>query len=318
AADKSHLLGPITMKKVKPILCVGCTVIDFVTLNRSFPKEDTDGRCLDGHWQRGGNASNVSTVLRLLTADVDFFGMLSKSGGFGVLLEDLSRRGIGIQHCPQTQKDPPFSSVMIVQDTGSRTIVHCNKNFPFVTSEDFEKIDLNLYGWVHFEARHPEETIKMIRAVRKHNKSREEPIVISLDFESTFQSNLQLCSLCDFVVFSKELALKQGWMTAEAACHGLASILQPNCPRIICPWGSTGASYLDVSNKCCKAEAYKAGEVVDTLGAGDSFMAGFIYAIYIKQNCLQGAVEFANRVAGQKIIGFGYDHIVDLQVEENR
>lgn len=304
-------------KKVKPILCVGCTVIDFVTLNRSYPKEDTDGRCLDGNWQRGGNASNVCTVLRKLGSHVAFFGMLSKSPAFRVLPEDLHRCGIDISHCCQTDKDPPFSSVIIAQDTGTRTIVHCNKNFPYITWEDFIKIDLSLYGWVHFEARHPEETIKMIQSVLDHNSRHKESIVISLDFESTYEKNLELCGLCDYVVFSKELAMKQGWMTAEESCLKLANVLQtPTRPIIICPWGSTGATFLDSSRNCQKVEAYKLEKVVDTLGAGDSFMAGFIYATYTLRRNLPDAVEFANRVAGHKITRFGYDHIADLQTDD--
>lgn len=305
--------------KAKPILCVGCTVIDFVTLSRSYPKEDTDGRCLDGNWQRGGNASNVCTVLRKLAADVAFFGMLSKSPAFSVLLEDLRRCGIDITHCCQTDKDPPFSSVIIAQDTGSRTIVHCNKNFPYITWEDFVKIDLRLYGWVHFEARHPEETIKMIQSVREHNTRHKESIVISLDFESTYERNLELCGLCDYVVFSKELAMKQGWMAAEEACLELARVLHSSRqPTIICPWGSTGATFIDNSRNCQTVEAYKSEMVVDTLGAGDSFMAGFIYATYTLRRSLRDAIEFANRVAGYKITKFGYDHIAELRTNDNQ
>ncbi|XP_023173172.2 ketohexokinase [Drosophila hydei] len=304
------------MTAVKPVLCVGCTVIDFVTINESFPTEDTDRRCLDGYWQRGGNASNVSTVLRLLGANVDFFGMLSRSNGFRVLLDDLDQRGIGIQHCPKTEKDPPFSSVIIVKETGSRTIVHCNKNYPYITWEDFRKIDLDRYGWVHFEARQSQETIKMIKTVQEHNRNHNSNILISLDFETTFEKNLPLCGLCDYVVFSSELASQQGWKSSQETCYALASSLKPECPSIICPWGSTGAACLDtVFNKFSNVAAFKPDHIVDTLGAGDSFMAGFIYATYVMQCSLSDAVSFANRVAGHKITDFGYDHIAELQAD---
>ncbi|EDW19427.1 ketohexokinase [Drosophila mojavensis] len=305
------------MTTAKPVLCVGCTVIDFVTINESFPTEDTDRRCLDGYWQRGGNASNVSTVLRLLGANVEFFGMLSKSNGFRVLLDDLDRRGIGTQHCPKTEKDPPFSSVIIVKETGSRTIVHCNKNYPYITYEDFMKIDLDRYGWVHFEARHAHETIKMIKAVREHNRIHGSSIRISLDFETMFEKNLPLCGLCNYVVFSSELAKQQGWKSPRETCYALASSVKPTCPSIICPWGSTGAACLDTAvNEFTNVAALKPDRIVDTLGAGDSFMAGFIYATYVMQSSLPDAVGFANRVAGHKITDFGYDHIAGLQKDD--
>ncbi|EDW40173.1 GL25057 [Drosophila persimilis] len=302
----------------KPVLCVGCTVIDFVTITSSYPKEDTDRRCLDGFWQRGGNASNVSTVLGVLGSKVDFFGMLSRSDAFRVLLEDLRRRNIGTSHCPQTDKDPPFSSVILAQDSGTRTIIHCNKNYPQVTWEDFKKIDLTRYGWVHFEARNVAETSRMMQSIVEHNRNSGERIIISLDFETLYEQNLKLCYPCDYVVFSKELASQKGWKSPKDTCEFLAAnlslqgTLKP--PVIICPWGSAGAVCLDASGNYHELPPYKPKQVVDTLGAGDSFMAGFIYGTHVHKWDLAEAVDFANRVASHKINKFGYDHIGELRL----
>ncbi|XP_030373037.1 ketohexokinase [Scaptodrosophila lebanonensis] len=301
------------MSLKKTVLCVGCTVIDFVTINASFPEEDSDRRCLDGYWQRGGNASNVSTVLQVLGARVEFFGMLSRADGFRVLLEDLRKRDIGVRYCPQTDKDPPFSSVILAQDTGSRTIVHCNKNYPYVTAEDFKRIDLSAFGWVHFEARCPTETIKMIQAVVDYRSKCGDELIISLDFETLYEENLNLCDLCDYVVLSKDLALKKGWKAAQEACLGLERDLIQHRPAIICPWGSDGAGCLDSNKNYRDMGAYKANKIVDTLGAGDSFMAGFIYATLYRLYSLSDAVDFANQVASHKITNFGYDHITELK-----
>lgn len=123
-----------------------------------------------------------------------------------------------------------------------------------------------------------------------------------------------MCALCDYVVFSKELANQQGWRTAQETCNELARNLESNCPCIICPWGSTGAACLDAASKeCSMVAAYSPDRIVDTLGAGDSFMAGFIYATSVMKYSLKDAVSFANRVAGHKITDYGYDHIAELQ-----
>ncbi|KAH8259351.1 hypothetical protein KR026_002955 [Drosophila bipectinata] len=302
------------MSQGKSILCVGNTVIDFVTISQSYPKEDTDRRCLDGFWQRGGNASNVCTVLRALGSKVDFFGMLSKSVAFRALLEDLRKREIGTNHCPETEKDPPFSSIILAQDSGTRTIIHCNKNYPEPTFEDFSKIDLSQYGWVHFEARNPKEVSKMIQSIREHNKKTGQKITISLDFETRYDQNLELCQPCDIVVFSKELAAQKGWESAQETVEGLAADISGNGEKrvIICPWGSQGAVCLDAAGDFHSIAAYKPEKIVDTLGAGDTFMAGLIYASFVDQLSLTDAMDFANWVAGHKISDYGYDHITKI------
>ncbi|XP_020801375.1 ketohexokinase [Drosophila serrata] len=305
------------MNQKKSVLCVGCTVIDFVTIVGSYPKEDTDRRCLDGFWQRGGNASNVSTTLRVLGTKVDFFGILSSSDAFRVLLEDLRRRGIGTRNCPLTSRDPPFSSVILSQDTGSRTIIHCNKDYPQTTWEDFIKIDLSYYGWVHFEARNTTHTAKMMQSIREYDRKTGQRTFISLDFETRYDQNLELCHPCDYVIFSKELATDKGWTTPQQTCQELAADISGNGskkPIIICPWGSDGAVCLDSSGNFHKCSSYQPEKVVDTLGAGDSFVAGFIKATFEDQRCLREAVDYANRIASRKIEGFGYDHINSLSI----
>ncbi|KAH8294364.1 hypothetical protein KR054_011528 [Drosophila jambulina] len=300
------------MSQNKSVLCVGCTVIDFVTIVGSYPKEDTDRRCLDGFWQRGGNASNVSTTLRVLGTKVDFFGMLSSSDAFRVLLEDLRRREIGTQNCPLTSRDPPFSSVILSQDTGSRTIIHCNKDYPQTTWEDFTKIDLSQYGWVHFEARNTMHTAKMMQSIREHDQETGQRTIISLDFETRYDQNLELCQPCDYVIFSKELASTKGWTTPRQTCEELAGDIPSNGgkkPVIICPWGSEGAVCLESSGNFLQFSSYPPEKVVDTLGAGDSFVAGFINATFENQRDLSEAVDYANRIASRKIEGFGYDHV---------
>ena len=48
------------------ILCVGLTCVDLINVVASYPKEDSDNRCLRQRWSRGGNASNNATVLAIL------------------------------------------------------------------------------------------------------------------------------------------------------------------------------------------------------------------------------------------------------------
>lgn len=109
-------------------------------------------RAIDGRWQIGGNATNICTVLRQLNDNCEFIGSLSTSSASRFLIEELQRRGINIDHCAYHDNCiTPFSSVILNNITGSRTIVFSNPNLPILNAEDFRKVPLQRYKWVHFE-----------------------------------------------------------------------------------------------------------------------------------------------------------------------
>lgn len=109
-------------------------------------------RSIGGRWQRGGNASNICTVLRQLNCDCEFIGSLSDSRAFSFLIEDCRDRGIRLDHCVyHATKFAPFSSVILNETTGSRTIVHSNPNMPILRADEFTKIPYERYKWIHFE-----------------------------------------------------------------------------------------------------------------------------------------------------------------------
>lgn len=81
---------------------------------------------------------------------------------------------------------------------------------------------------------------------------------------------------------------------------------------IICPWGDEGAVALDGSTGVFSTAApCPPVTIVDTLGAGDTFVAATIYLLD-RQNDVQKAIEFGCQVAGAKVGFYGYDDIGDL------
>lgn len=65
---------------------------------------------------------------------------------------------------------------------------------------------------------------------------------------------------------------------------------------------------LDSDDNLFTAEAYPPDIVVDSLGAGDTFSAGIIYALQ-QNDSVNSAILFASRLAGMKVGFFGYDRI---------
>ncbi|XP_055371360.1 ketohexokinase-like [Condylostylus longicornis] len=297
----------------KRIMCVGMCVLDIVHVCEKFPVEDTDKRCLRGHWQRGGNASNNCSVLRQLGAECEFLGMLSNSKGFQFLKEDCHQRLIHIENCPNIDIDPPFSSVILNEENSSRTIIHSNPNYPILKYEHFENIDLSLYKWIHFEGRNPEETTRMIKKIVEYNKiaKPEDHIKISVELEKLKPELLVLTDQADVVFMAKDLAIFFNFFTPKEAVFGLRNMISNKNNIIICTWSSEGSAVLDSTNNYEIIPAFPPDNIIDTLGAGDSFCAAAIYALSNGENCFK-SVEFGNRIAGFKLSFYGYDKISEF------
>ncbi|XP_060789815.1 ketohexokinase-like [Neoarius graeffei] len=186
----------------KKILCVGLVCLDIINVVDTFPEEDTDTRCVSQRWQRGGNASNSCTILSLLSAPCAFMGSLAPGHVVSFIVGDFSRRGVDIsgvvwQQCGET----PCACCIVCQKSGSRTVVLYDTNLLDVSADDFSKVDLSQFKWIHFEGRNADEQVKMIEQVKSYNATHEEKnrITISVEIEKTRPSFYQLFSHGDVV-----------------------------------------------------------------------------------------------------------------------
>ena len=87
---------------------------------------------------------------------------------------------------------------------------------------------------------------------------------------------------------------------------------------IIVAWGSAGAAagVAVPGNTARMNPAYPPESVIDTLGAGDTFNAGFIHAMK-RSNDTHTSVDYACRLAGTKVGSFGYQCLRHFPREVN-
>ena len=241
--------------------------------------------------------------------------------------------------------DQPTSYITLSQASGSRTIVHHNR-LAELEPADFERrllargaggggggSDEGLDGvdWLHFEGRNCAAYGEMMRAARRHSEGsgrRRAPLVISLELEKFQRPGLeQLAPLADVLFVGRAWAEPSGFACAEDALLALAAaavappqelggrsaVLPPLREGVVlvCAWGEAGACALDTGARPLAVLSSPAfpppgGAVVDSVGAGDTFIAGMVWGMATGLPLAQTLRE-ACALAGRKVGVHGLD-----------
>ncbi|XP_039652791.1 ketohexokinase isoform X8 [Perca fluviatilis] len=111
------------------------------------------------------------------------------------IMADFSQRAIDVSAVVwQTGGQTPCACCVVCPSSGSRTVVLSDTNLPDVTVEDFSKVDLRQFSWIHWEGRNAEEQVKMIQQVMMYNSTlpQQQRITVSVEIEKTREPLYQL------------------------------------------------------------------------------------------------------------------------------
>lgn len=291
----------------KKILCIGLVCLDIINVVDKYPEEDTDSRCLSQRWQRGGNASNSCTVLSLLGAPCAFLGSLAAGPVADFIVNDFKHHEVDISGIAwQREGVTPCACCVVCPTTGSRTVVLSDTNLPDVSVDDFFKMDLTQYKWIHWEGRNAADQVRMIERVIEFNRSAAEGqrISISVEIEKPREALYQLFPYGDVVFVSKDVAKHFGFQSAANALQGFYPRVKEGA-LLICAWAEKGADAMGPGGVVTHSDAFPPQTLVDTLGAGDTFNASVIYTLS-NGGSISEALRFGCQVAGRKCGIHGY------------
>ncbi|XP_069829387.1 ketohexokinase isoform X2 [Dendropsophus ebraccatus] len=227
------------------------------------------------------------------------------------IMSDFSRRNIEASDVSwQTWGDTPCACCLVNISNGSRTVTLYDTNLPDVTADDFKRVDLTQYKWIHWEGRNVDEQIKMIQRVNEYNKDcpTDQRITISVEIEKERDDLYQLFQYGEVVFVSKDVARHFGFSSSAEAVVGLYPRVKKGA-YLVCAWAEHGADALGPDGRVLHSPSFPPETIVDTLGAGDTFNASVIYALS-KGQTIEEAITFGCRVAGKKCGIQGYDGIV--------
>ena len=273
------------------ILGIGSAALDEIWEVAAYPQEDSEMRALEQAQRIGGNAANSLSVLQQWGHGCHWCGTYAKDEAGASILRHLQAQGIETRWAvPQEKARSPKSCILLNRATGSRTIVH-HRTLPELRAEALNPIPLGDFQWIHFEGRHPPETRRMLDRCRTLAPN----CPLSLEVEKPRSGIDALLDGPQVIFFSKAFAQARGFQKP-------GDFLADQWERVgaellFLAWGAEGAYGQARGGALQFVPAAVPNQVVDSLGAGDVFLATCI------DGCLQGLsleslLRRANRLAG--------------------
>lgn len=302
-----------------------------------FPVEDEKLRAKSITRRRGGNTANSLEVLSQLlqhdktpatspvTTNLHLIAVLpnQQSAASQFVFESLP--DVNMAECSLFRTDcQEAASSYIIQSQAkrSRTIVSINELQEMQVSEFSQRVQQLATAdvehgwkraWFHFEGRIPDVTHACVRFLRKNFPH----FSVSVECEKPERAEMaEVAKLADVVFYSKLWAEKNGYADAKSFLEAQRADKQDGT-ILCCTWGSGGAmavkkgdgdSWADV--KAWHALEGETADVVDTIGAGDTFVAGMLFSLNNQEEwSLQHKLEFANELAGRKVLQEGFGNL---------
>ncbi|KAF3770789.1 putative PfkB family kinase [Cryphonectria parasitica EP155] len=307
---------------MKHLIMVGACYLDTILTVPHFPEEDAKLRATSLKKRRGGNCGNSLEVLQqLVPPDLVALHLVTvlpsrRSAATETVLSSFgagrSAAAVDFSQCIHREDQTEAASSFIVrsQATGSRTIVNHNE-LAEMTVDEFVRVakafeDNAADTWWHFEGRIPETTDKCIQHLRHHlPQSR-----VSVEVERPGREGLRKLAMeADVVFYSRTWAEGEGYATAGDCLMGEVA---PKASLLLSTWGARGACAITPpSREVLHVEPVSdlAVQIVDAVGAGDTFIAGVMYGLLCRSGDwdVENTVRFAVDLATTKIQQDGFE-----------
>lgn len=279
------------------ILVVGSINLDQVLKMKNFPKHGETIYSLGKEIFLGGKGANQAIALKKLQVEVDFIGKIGNDQEGSFVLKEIQKHKINSENIIKTSMHTGIASIY-VSANGENTIVlvpGANDSFQHEDIVEWKK-KLIKYDYLLLQLEITNAFVfELIKLAKSLNK------IVILNPAPAKKIPPEILHLCDYIIPNEtELAtiFDKDPISNENEIFETLFKSQKQYPdtKIIVTFGAKGVYYLNTNSKLINIPAKKNIEVVDTTGAGDSFIGGFVSQLS-QEKSLEEAIHFGNKVA---------------------
>uniref|UniRef100_A0A6U4SHY2 Carbohydrate kinase PfkB domain-containing protein n=1 Tax=Hemiselmis andersenii TaxID=464988 RepID=A0A6U4SHY2_HEMAN len=313
--------------KGKKLLGLGIAAVDFIATVDAYPKPDDKIRSTSLSVMGGGNAANSLTACRRLGVECSLLTKLGQDDNGDLIRKELNRDGVDTTLCvTKAGLDSPFTYILVDSSTQTRTCIHTPIQEDLLPDE-IPKDVLDGVSVVHLDGRNT------LAAARLAEMANEAKVPVLLDIEKERPDIEKVLPLADYIITNTQYPqiFKEGASTEE----GMVALLEQGRAKwVITTLGADGSQMMrrtsddpkdqvkDPSLKYSSFEDYtvvkcaaaKPKSIVDTTGAGDSFIGAMLYGL-VGGMPAEKAMLLASVVAAAKCSGPGARSALPLRSE---
>jgi len=280
---------------MEKVLVLGSINIDFVSFVSRYPQPGETLVSNDFGIFQGGKGANQAIALAKLDIPTLMLGKVGKDVLSDLALSSLQENGVDTNGISKSQKSSTGSASIWVNAQGQNSIIiYAGANGE--VDEDFIAQHEKLFdgaSWLLTQFEVPLKSILLaLKLAKKHGlKTVMDPAPVKKF------SNNHIWGLVDYLL-PNEIELKELTHT-EDVLKGIHILKSRGVKEIIVKLGKQGAVYED-EGKLLFFPAVPIEQVVDTTGAGDCFVAGFLHGM-IQWGDITRAIKIGNLTASYSI-----------------
>ena len=282
------------------LLTVGRSSIDLYSANIGAPFEEINQ--FDAFV--GGSPLNIAVGAQRLGLSTSLFTGLGEDKVGDFILHFLNKEGVGTQYIPRIKNRRSSAVVLGIEPPDKYPLVYYRDNAADIgiEIEHAEQIDLDQVGMVEVSAtalcQEPSRSATFFLAQRAHQKNI--PVVLDIDFRAdqwhdirafgvNVRAFLHYCTiaigtreevLAAVLVSRDQLVIKDQQISAPEITgdpqEGIKTLLSTGIEYLIYKDGKEGCEIHQADGSIIKVPGFPV-EVLNVLGAGDAFAAGFCY-----------------------------------------
>lgn len=286
------------------ILCVGILVSDTIVkpVHPDAFLHDTV-RVDDVEQSTGGDAMNQALVLRRLGNHVALAGIVGQDARGAELVETLRREGVDTRHMHTSASAGTSTSILLCEASGERHVLYypgAVEEFYMPSLEALEDYDILSVGSLFAVPRMDREGYRLLLPEAKRLGL---TVVADLTANVYGVKREDITRLFPYIDCLCPSLVEGEMLTGERTPQAIISALWAMGARTVVLKAGEDGCYLG-SGDITHIPAYRDVPVVDTTGAGDSFVAGFVHALGKGLDHTQGA-RFASAVGAVSVGALG-------------